>query len=798
MTELPRLLSIRTSLAGRWQIPLLMCGGLLFAGVLADAVWKHKPVTFEQQLTYIQRLRDAKAYERTSAYVMDQMKTQGRPASERGELARLLARVVYDVESCLMDHRKENVRAILSNYRLAQRYGAELKAVDWTAFGDAYDWSRDEVRAAEAYREALRMTAVAPDRLRRRLVEIQLVTPKSAGALSSDSVTLIDQMLASESASPVNYAWALELDIERLLDAGDVTTALVRVDQARKRLAGTEELLGVTYLEALCRRQAGTFAEAEAILRSLRDEWKPRDELWAKAGWLLGRVQQEVGRPEAALAVHDEVLKTFRNGKVYSQCRLGRAECLAALNRYEEAYDLFVELLEPGETEHKDRVIDPVALRTSIGAIGDSLLSRNSPDLGIKYLELALKHTDESDRTTRTFLTTRLASALMQKAREAPDSSPDEVTRKQALRARSAEMHLSLYALLESDEENAVHAFERAVAELDAAGMRDRLIEVLDRYASTKVAGQWRSTALYELGRACQAAHRYTDAISAYQDLIQTYPRMPDALRSMVPLAECLLVVGSEAKDGAAVLRQKGVALLESIVKDRGKQQVFAPTASEYREALYQLAEFHSRMATGEMSDHVETAVAYWEDWLALFPEDARRTHAEFMLGDGYRRSAQLVGKSADAQTVESLQKSHRDEAARRFNQAQVHYERVIDELAAVDASRLSPRDDRYLRASYLYRADCLFDLGRYAEAQSAYSETAWRYENLPTAVMASVQAAHCQQRLGKSVEAGAALSRARWLLAKIPAGAFEAEFGQPTKVEWQSMVERIEKAGLF
>ncbi|MBI5763856.1 MAG: tetratricopeptide repeat protein [Planctomycetes bacterium] len=797
MSDVPRLLSIRSSLSGRWQVPVLLAGGLLFAASLSDMVWKHRPVTFKDQVTYVKRLREAKAYERASAYLIDQMKTPRRPASERGELARMLAQVVYDVESVLTDHRPENVRALISNYQLAQRYGAALDPRDWIALGDGYDWACDEARAADAYREAIRRAPDAPDRLRRRLLEFQLASSKCGPELSAEGIALIDQILAGESASPRDYAWALEVDVTRLLEAGNSTAALARVEKARTRLSGTEELLGVTYLEALCKRNDRQFAEAEALLRSLRDEWSKHDELWGKAGWLLGRVQQESGRPELAVAAHEEVLKTFHRGPVHSLCELGLAESLAAVGRQGDAFELFKGILDPDRPAADHKVIDLGSICATLGTVGDSLVSRQSLDLGIKYLELALKHTAATEHAARLVLTTRLASAYEQTARLAMTADPKAKSNRNELLARSAEMHLQLSNLLENQEEASVRALEQAVAEFDAAGLRDRVIEVLNRYASTKVNGVWRSTALYQLGRAYQAAAQYADAISAYEDLIQTYPRMPDALRSMVPLAECLLAAGHEQKPGAAGLRAKGVALLEGIVKDQARELIFAPTATEYCEALYRLAEHFSRTSDAA-TDHLERAIAYWEDWLALYPDDARRTSAQFMLADDYRRSAQWVAKSAEAATTESMQSSCRTEAESRFNTAQQYYERVIESLAGIDASRLSPRDDRYLRASYLYRADCLFDLGRYAEALSAYSETAWRYENQPTAIAASVQAAHCQQRLGRPTEAGAALARARWLLAKIPASAFEIEFGQPSKDEWRAMVERIEKAGLF
>jgi hypothetical protein len=77
--------------------------------------------------------------------------------------------------------------------------------------------------------------------------------------------------------------------VQALLEGGHTAAAMSLIEKARSRLAGTEERPAVRYLEALCLREAGLPAEAEQALRSLRNEWRSRDELWGKAGWLLGR-----------------------------------------------------------------------------------------------------------------------------------------------------------------------------------------------------------------------------------------------------------------------------------------------------------------------------------------------------------------------------------------------------------------------------------------------------------------------------------------------------------------------------
>ena len=121
-----------------------------------------------------------------------------------------------------------------------------------------------------------------------------------------------------------------------------------------------------------------------------------------------------------------------------------------------------------------------------------------------------------------------------------------------------------------------------------------------------------------------------------------------------------------------------------------------------------------------------------------------------------------------------------------------------LEPLVIKPEAKLNVVERTYLKASYLYRADCLFDLGRYEQAMEAYTEAAWRYDNMPASVSASMQIVQCQLRLGQKNEAKAALARLKWTLAKIPAAAFDTERGMSPKKYWEDMIERMTTSGLY
>jgi tetratricopeptide (TPR) repeat protein len=716
------------------------------------------------------------------------MQKPHRPANERGELMRQLAGVIHEAESGIAEHHPENARAIITNLRNAERDGVTLSAADWVNLGDAHQWRGSAAEAADAYRQALRLAPGQADRLRRKIVELDL--SRAGRSPSGEDLALVEQILASSDAGAGDYYWAVGQEVDWLLEKSEWRKAHAIVEDARERLEGAEEHIALPYLEARCLVQGGRGGQAEAILRKLRDAWTTHDDLWAKAGVLLGRIEQDCERPQMALASYEEVLKSFCTPDLKDACELGRAECLAALGQNEEALKQFQELSDRIMSPSPHPSLDRDAIRATVGSIGESLLANRIFTPGAAFVELAMKWAPDDRTAERVHFASRLADTYAEMARKS-GTSADEARN---LFARSAEMNLLVSQLSDDDEVLAARALDQAVSGLEAASIRPRMNDALKGYAASHSKGLWRSTALCKLGESYQVEHRYREAAAAYDEVLRKYPRMPDALRSMVPLAECLIRMGNQ--DVGA--RRRGVDLLLEIVDDRGKEQLFAPSAVEYREALYQLASYLSGAADSELADHLEQAIVRWSDWIALYPDEPRQPEAHFQLADAFRRSGLKLRDEGAAQDTEEKRRVYHAEFQKRITSALTDFENVIAMLAPLNGSGLAATADGFLRASYLYRADCLFDLARYQKALEAYREAAWRYEDQPTAVTASLQVVNCHERLGQLGEAAAALARGRWLLAKVPALAFEQRKGAPSKEYYQAMFDRLERSGLY
>ncbi len=812
MSESPQNLSLRVALAGRWQMPLLAVGLLLFCGGLIRIGAAYRPVTYQDELDRVTSLRERGALIRANAYLLDLLRDVERPNDQRAEFHRLLATTVHQVERPLRSHRKQNIHSIITNFRSALRYGASPGADDWIAVADAYYWSGNDAEAEDAYREVLRFSPDRADQIRRRLVEMHL---DDGPVPSAQTLADVDDILDDASSSPVVYLWAMERKVDWLLAEGEAPQALALVAEGKVRLSGTPEKPAVLYSEALCLCKRGDCysAEAESVLRSLLSDWTVRDRLWGRATWLLGRLQQADERPQAALVLFDDVLRSFQAGELHDGCKLGRAECLASLERYARSLETFRAIQDRFVPGHHHPYLERSAVRTTVIAIGESLFQAGDLEMGVEYMRLGLLMMDASDEAARIHVASRIATGLSQMAKAAASDrdkvenrksktesrkskvesrkSKSEMGRADALFVQAGEAYLSLAEAQSLDPDGAAESLESAAESFDSAGMTERVIEVLARLTRTYLGYSRRATALRQLGQACQAARRYPEAVAAYEEAIETYPRLLAAHASMVPMAECLIAIGGDSS-------KRGVEVLIGIVDASGEKKWFGPEAKEYRDALLRLVEYYDRATEDEEPGHLEKAIVRLENAVALYPDDPQMVRLKFLLADAYRgsglalRDQDLTGLAEDAVAT-----MHR-EVRRRLARAMEIYDQMISVLAAYDEPSLSDLERTYLRMSYLYRSDCLFELERYGEAIDSYNETVWRYEDLPAAISASMQIVHSYQRLGDIAEARAALERMGWLLRKIPAAAFETERGMSSKAYWESMVDRLQRTGVY
>jgi tetratricopeptide (TPR) repeat protein len=552
------------------------------------------------------------------------------------------------------------------------------------------------------------------------------------------------------------------------------------------------------YLAALTDFYAGDYDEAEPLVRQLRARLSVSDELSAKAGWLLGRLDYQQDRPQYALSVFDDVLASFTAGPYVAGCMLGRAECLAALERYDEAgeaYEQVVALLERGR---HGRLVDGAAVRTSLTGLYYDLRAQGRTVESLRFIKLALKLTSPQDLEKVTWylgVVARLHEELARRARREADrlggdtreaESAEHLAEAKQHFGEAANTWLDLAKANTLRDAIAEDAAWRAADDFDLAGETESVIEILGEFIVERPSSPRTPQARFRLGQAYQARNQLHSAIESYRLLVQKHPRTLSAFSAMVPLSQCFVALGADFYEQAEQV------LLLVLEEDPSRPGLYTPEAPLFREALFRLGELY-----GHMDRHTD-AISRLEDFLEYYPQDARRPQVQFMLADSYLKAGLALRARAGANVEFNAREALLGEFRRRLQEAANLYEQVIEAYGERGEDSLSAREQLYLRLGYLYRAECAFELGQYDQAIPLYEQAAYRYQNEPMSLSAYLQIINCYFRLGERHRARTALGRARWLLRRMPASDFAQQPRGIDRQRWQDVLAWVEDSGLL
>jgi len=816
MAVAPRL----QSLAGKWQIPLLVASAGLFVAGLLQLRPVVPPVTVDDVIQSVRVDLQAERYEPASRTLTTLLNETQLSNAERAEAHRLLAETIWLAESPRPRHDLTNARRILANYAVAEQLGVPPKEGDWLRIAQAADWMENGEQAVEAYRKAMQVPGADRAAILQRLIEILLAAPKR------DWPTIdgyVNDLLAAAGGRPDTLLRAVQWRIQRLLAQDDVEAAQALLKSVEGSLANPPWSHHLTCFRAQILFRQEQYEAAEASLRALQGALRRSDPLYAQAGWLLGRINYIEGRPETALPFYDEVVRTHAGSEYWLAGLVGKAEALAALQRYAASAESYRQAVEALRQFQGSLLIDQQAIRQSLRTLATVLSRENRPQEACPFAEMATNMVPEGQTEPLAELVelqaqihVQAADALAQAAQTDPmpparattepagtppatsqpggptePASASEPAREDPL--LTAREHLrragELYARLAH-----IHVLKAPLAQeaswqsarcFDRAGLADEAITALRAFIRDYPSGEYTPEAMHRLGATLQAMGQIDEAIAIYERLLNQFGRTPAAFASLVPLGRCYMALGTPRYDTAEKV------LLSIVEEDPAQHPLFTPSAPEFRDALLELANLYMRW------DKPERAIERLEQALALYVDDPEITRMQYQLADAYRRSGLSLLADAGSAKQPSQSQALMQEAHRRLERAKDLFDKVASRLDAAPGE-LSTAEQVYLRTSYIRRADCAFDTGQFAQAADLYGRVAWRWQNDTIALSAYVQIVRSYLAAGEPDAARSALARARWVLRKMADGRFRQPPDFRTREYWTQLFDWVEQSGLL
>ncbi|HOW19062.1 MAG TPA: hypothetical protein PLC79_08495, partial [Phycisphaerae bacterium] len=380
-------------LATRWQVPLLLASCILFGW----ALWSLRPtppqIPFSQRLDHILALRKAGLHLEASKLAEELLMAPERSAEEQARLHEVLAEIIYDVESKAPVRNPVNLERLIRHYRLSVKETEELGGEAFRRLGEAWEWLNRPAEAIKSYKQAIAKGHEDSLRLRRRVLGLEI----AAGALSGDALAReLDAFVASAGPGglqPDDLLWAAGSRVDLYLQQGrygDAETYLESLRPAVEKHANEAERNRYEYLQAWVLYREDRPEEAERVLRALRNRMTVRDETDAASGWLLGKIVQGYSAAEIALGLFNAVCETHFDGPYVAASKLGRGECLAQLERHDEALAAYRDAAAMLPKLAANPVVDETTVLISATGWYESMRASGRLPEALGYLQVAM------------------------------------------------------------------------------------------------------------------------------------------------------------------------------------------------------------------------------------------------------------------------------------------------------------------------------------------------------------------------------------------------------------------------
>jgi tetratricopeptide (TPR) repeat protein len=769
-----------------WQLPLLLFSFGLFGFAAYLFIDPHGGQTLAERVEIARKLLGQDRPDAAREWLNKLLGEEKFPAEVEGAARIILGEALEKGQKQRKISIAENHRRIIEQTKAGLALGIAPDADVHRRLAESYEALGRLGDAVEHYRSAMAGSEASGLKWRRKLIELLLLREEYDGAEKELATYLTNKDLAQS-----ERAWGLGERAHILVDRGSYRAARELLEEAMK-LEGVDvaDRGQFNYWLGYCAWKLGELPEAERYLRVARDQLQVQHPLDGEAAYALGKIRQVQHDYGGANAFFEAVLTSHLDGPAAPAAKLGRGVCRLALGEDEAGlYDLQTLVKRLKEKEKWPRRLKEETIE---GLRQGSLILSGRGNYGGALEAMAYEQELETNPPPGFF--SRMAKIYEKRAEQlevgiADLSAAERQRREQQVRdirmkAGDAHVAYSRGLTLEDDKEYG-SALWRGIELYDAVGELSRSIAALETFVNERPDDALAPDALLRLGQSFHAAGLYDKAIGAYRHNQFRYPKSLAASKSGVPLARAYTAKGPDSY-------AKAEEVLKGVVENNPQ---VTPDAQEFREGLLELASLYYR------TNRYEMAISRLEEFTQRYPGDERKGQMLFLMGDGYRKSAEALSGQLAATKAPATQPSiDLAEATRARTQRLTRARQLFDDV--LDYYRANPAakdlDKMYQKFSYFYRADCTFDLGNYAEAIKLYGDAAFRYQDDAAALGAYVQIVNANVALGNVEEAKAANERAKWMLRRMPKEAFvEGRLGM-TREYWDRWLTWSGEAGMW
>lgn len=745
---------------------VLLVGGIVTAFLRKPKADASGPLQVAREQVGQSKFKDA--IETINGRVLPLAAAKRATPAQESEALRLRAHSIFRAQQLAGEDLAANHESVIDDYTRSEELSGSLTSTE--VFELAWSLAATGKLEAAAKRAKAMPDSERPLRheLVRRIVERDLAR---SGPRSTLAMDLLSEFLAEPALDEADRSWAIARQAELQLADGHPDEAIDRLLRELQRVHGAPRvrraelhvLLGRAY------KQSGQNAVALKQLETAEELLEASDPMRAEVGVLAGQILKDAGgeKRDEAKDRFSAVMADFGKSRAYLSAQFGLAEVLATQERDDEALELFEHVV--GDVSRGEVRVDvtPAAVRAALMVHAADREQAGRFSDALRYATLA-ERIDPPGKAPPEVLRA-IAGAKKKEARRVLGANAgahgegiedlNEVDRREVKRLLlSAGRYFRDHSRTVSDPVRYAESLWEAADAFDNGGEHEEAAKAFSDYVETTTDNDpRRPEAKFRLGQVLQAMRQYAAAADRYRDLLAHRSAGGSwAVRSIVPLAQCLLHDLDEANDKEA----------EDLLLSAVDGTELGPEASEFRLGLIELGRLLYE------TKRYEEAIRRLTEAIERFPGDREVDTLRYRLADSYRLSAAKLAQevSGSEGAISETERQEREAAKReRLRRAIDVFAQVRQALDAREADSLSELERVQLRNTMFYLGDCEYDLGEFQAAINDYDAARQRYPNEPASLVAMVQIVNAYVQQGEWGKARTANEAAKRHLAKLP-----------------------------